>query len=184
MARSKLDSRTYGIITYPDNYELNEKLRTYNYACIFHHSDVWTHEDERTNPNHKEGEKKEPHIHWILRFDNTRSINRLAADLGLNVGRLEAIRCLSAQIRYLIHYDDPEKFQYDKSEIEHTFPIDSFFKSYIEEDDGFHLLFDYILNTDNINWVALTKYALDNNCIKVLRRYSYHFNCILNDLKK
>ncbi len=184
MARSKLDSRTYGIITYPDNEELNAKLRTYNYACIFHHSDVWTIEDENKNPSHKAGEKKEPHIHWILRFDNTRSINRLANDLGLSLGRIEAIRSLAAQIRYLIHYDDPDKFQYDKEEIEHTFPIDSFFKSYVEDDDGFRLLFDYITTECNVNWVSLTKFALDNNCNNILRRYAYHFNCLLHDLKK
>lgn len=185
MSRKKGDSRYHGIITYPDNYELNEQLKQYEHACILHDLDTWTDEDEKSNSEHKSRELKKPHIHWVLRFANTRSESALSKELGLNFGRVQAISSFKAQMRYLIHFDDPDKHQYDKSQIEHTFPIESFFRDYVDYDDGFVLICDFIMNNpDPVDFRTLTQFALVNNCSNVVRRYAYYFNCLLRDIKK
>lgn len=183
MSRNKNDSRYYGIITYPDNDELNEKLKDYNYACIFHYNDRWDEFDEIKNPEHKAGTLKEPHIHWILRFKDTKSINVLAADLGVKVGRLESLRSLRGSVRYLVHKDDPDKFQYSESEIESTFNVLTFLQEKTDDSVAINFIWDYILNSPTCTWSELMQFAIDNQMTGTLRRFSYLLNCIMKDRK-
>lgn len=64
------------------------------------------------------GESNKRHIHIIIRFKNKRSMFALADLFCLEVGEyIDAITDLLASIRYLIHFDNDNKFKYEFNDI-------------------------------------------------------------------
>lgn len=57
-----------------------------------------------------------PHYHCVVRFENARSAYKLARDLLLTC-RVFKTESFKGSIRYFIHLDNPEKFQYDRYQI-------------------------------------------------------------------
>lgn len=60
------------------------------------------------------GEVKKPHYHVMIMYDSPRSdatVSKIATSCGSN-GHLERIESKSKYMRYLIHLDNPEKYQY------------------------------------------------------------------------
>lgn len=65
------------------------------------------------------GEFKKAHYHVLLHFPSKKSINQileLENKLGSSVPP-EAVASFEGYFRYLIHADDPDKFQYNKEDI-------------------------------------------------------------------
>lgn len=72
------------------------------YAYIYHDKDVDT----------------EPHYHVLLHFENARSGFAVLKDfVSTQNTMLEAVTSPISSYEYLYHLNDPDKFQYDKSEI-------------------------------------------------------------------
>ena len=66
-----------------------------------------------------DGTPKKPHYHIMILFDNPRSLNTvqsLCSKCGGN-GHLEEIISRRGYARYLCHMDDPDKHQYDVTEV-------------------------------------------------------------------
>lgn len=66
-------------------------------------------------------ELKKPHYHVILCFENKKSIEQLqyyADRYGAANGQWQAVASLRAMARYLIHADNPDKYQYDSGIVE------------------------------------------------------------------
>lgn len=66
-----------------------------------------------------DGEPKKPHYHIILMFDGNKSFDQI---LDISQGKLhgtipQRIDHLRGAVRYLIHADNPEKYQYDVKDI-------------------------------------------------------------------
>ena len=71
--------------------------------------------DKDKNPD---GEPKKAHYHVILMFDSVKSVEQvkeITDEIG-GVG-VEKINSLRGYARYLIHADNPEKAQYEKTDI-------------------------------------------------------------------
>lgn len=94
---------------------LNEMITRFSekdYAIIKHDKDS----------NSTTGEVKREHYHMFLNYeDNTKHtkqnfIKICEKEYGLNV-HVENVRSESKCLRYLLHLDNPEKFQYDLSEM-------------------------------------------------------------------
>lgn len=97
-------------VIYPDdpNYPVYlSKILLYKHFCCLHDKDI----DDN-------GELKKPHLHFLLRFDNPTSINSLSKSFDLPVNYFERCSDYRSYIRYLIHIDNPDKFQYPQSAIE------------------------------------------------------------------
>lgn len=64
------------------------------------------------------GELKKEHIHVVMRFDQVRTFFALAKDLGIEENMIERSKgTFKYAVRYLIHADQTEKYQYDISTI-------------------------------------------------------------------
>lgn len=64
------------------------------------------------------GKPKKKHIHFILAFDGNKSydqIKEMLQPLGGPVPQL--CRNVKSMVRYFIHYDDPDKYQYAQADI-------------------------------------------------------------------
>ena len=71
--------------------------------------------DRDMNPDNTE---KKPHYHIILNYDNTTTYNNVVRFLEpFNCPIPQPLESIRGYYRYLTHKDNPEKFQYDESEI-------------------------------------------------------------------
>lgn len=109
-------SRYYAFLLYPEsiNPKWKEILTSLQQPIfwILHDKDFEKTEDGIVIP-------KKPHYHVLLMFDNPRSnvsISKLAVKCGSN-GHLETVLSAKGYARYLIHMDNPEKYQYDEQKV-------------------------------------------------------------------
>lgn len=121
LSQEKFRKRYMNLLLYPEDpkhLEAIEKIKqSYDYAMILHERDIYTKEDEAKNSDNKEGTLKKPHWHVVLRFKNQVWNTALAKDLGIGVNYIQEPRSFDNSLMYLIHYNDPDKVQYDISEV-------------------------------------------------------------------
>ena len=102
--------RIHSILLYPDNEKHNRAYeiitKSYDYASILHDKDI-----------HENGEKKKPHIHVVVRFGQARWASAVCKELGIEENYIEKTRNFVNALMYLIHYNDPDKAQYDICEV-------------------------------------------------------------------
>lgn len=168
--------RTIGIILYPDNQEhllaLDYIKHNFeNYIYILHDKDL---DDD--------GNIVKPHIHCILKFQNQRNISTLSKKLNVEENLFYVIKSFNGQLRYLIHFDDDDKHQYDVSEVKGTLFMLSKFKLAIkgsqDETSEVSMIYEFIFNSriDDLN--ILLDFVLENNLYSSFRR-NY---CMFKDL--
>lgn len=64
------------------------------------------------------GKTKPPHFHAILTFSNAKTIETIAKTVGVENQYVSKIRTTTKSARlYLVHRNNPEKYQYDPSEV-------------------------------------------------------------------
>ena len=95
-----------------------EKIKlSYDYALILHNKDVFTPEDELLNPEHKSGTLKKEHYHCVLRCKNAQWNTSICNDLGIKENYIEETKSIDNALLYLIHFNEPNKTQYDLNEV-------------------------------------------------------------------
>lgn len=112
----KYRARVHMLLLYPDNEShvevLSKIMKSYDYAGITHDRDTWTAEDEKKNPEHKQGELKKEHIHIVLRTPNATWNTAICKELGLEEKFCEQVKNIDRALQYLLHYNEPDKTQY------------------------------------------------------------------------
>lgn len=93
---NRLRSKYFSIIVYNDEIELKERLIEYPMHIFI---------------NHDRDEVK-PHYHFILKFENQRSLNSVAKELEIIPERLEVLKNYKASMLYLIHFNNKDKVKY------------------------------------------------------------------------
>lgn len=66
------------------------------------------------------GEFKKEHYHVVISFANYRWRNAIAEELQITPNYLEKIRNLENSLKYLIHFNNSDKFQYDIENVQGT----------------------------------------------------------------
>lgn len=117
----KYRARVHMLLLYPDNEShvevLSKITKSYDYAGITHDRDTWTAEDEKKNPEHKQGELKKEHIHIVLRTPNATWNTAICKELGLEEKFCEQVKNIDRALQYLIHYNEPDKTQYQVDDV-------------------------------------------------------------------
>lgn len=102
------------------------------FSYIEHDKDI----DEET------GQVKKLHIHWVGRLKNPRELKTISNKLGLADHDIEIVNSYKGIIRYLIHADNEEKYQYNFSDIKTTIPdIKQYFLQF-STDEALHELIE------------------------------------------
>ncbi|MGK0563030.1 replication protein, partial [Enterococcus faecalis] len=103
--------RNWAIVVYPESLPENWKeIRKSEPVAIspLHDKDVTA-----------EGELKKPHYHLVLSYNGNKSFEQIDEIARLLHAPLpERINSLTGSVRYLTHMDDPNKYQYDSSDIQ------------------------------------------------------------------
>lgn len=148
-------SRRFCFLLYPEDEThvkaLNIIKEKYKYAYILHDKDVYDENvyDEEKNILHGEGELKKAHYHVIVEFVNPRYKSGLCKTLGIEENYCQTCGDKKLMLTYLIHFDIPEKYQYDKNEVQGPLRFDLFkiLKTInMNEDEKISRIFDIIDN--------------------------------------
>lgn len=111
--------RWWQFIIYPESAPedfLNKLKSSYSYVLSpLHDKDI----------NEAENEPKKPHFHCIMYFDGKKSYNEmLEITKEFNAPIPQPVKSPVAAIQYLIHKNDPNKYQYKKDDIKYSSDID------------------------------------------------------------
>jgi hypothetical protein len=87
------------------------------YAWIIHDKDI----------NHETGELIEKHVHAYVEFPNPRSFKSVAELLNVPENQVQKVIDKNGILQYLIHKNQPEKYQYDFNDITSNFDLEPFF---------------------------------------------------------
>lgn len=164
MTVEKYRARVHMLLLYPDNDNhvevLSKIMKSYDYAGITHDKDVWTEEDEKKNPEHKQGTLKKEHIHIVLRTPNATWNTAICKELGLEEKFCEQVKNVDRALQYLLHYNEPDKTQYQLEDVYgglRTKLAESIQKQEKSEGEKVVELIKYIRESDRI--ITITDFA-------------------------
>ena len=157
-----------GLILYSeDSTHLNAMSiieQQYEYKAILHDKDI----DEN-------GELKKPHFHYIVKMPSSSPNSTLANNLGISENYVQCIHTLKGAYNYLTHKFNPEKFQYDNTDLFGSLVLDC-----EENQEGdFECLLKAIKTEKISSMYQLTLWSLENHCLSTLRRNAFLFSQIL-----
>lgn len=175
--------RKIGLILWTDNStHINaiDYIKRYypHYIGILHDKD--TKEDNTL---------KKAHYHVLLYFPNQKLISTIKNQLGVSDTDFYEIKSMSGQLRYLIHYDDEDKYQYSRDLVfGDRFMLSKFnlaIKDIHSECEDAGIIFDYI---DNFcpTLQDLFTFVVDNDLYSTYRRNYVMFKdlCLSNSRLK
>lgn len=180
MAENKQDKRTrnWAMIVYPESApedwrEILDDLHIPWIASPLHDKDV--------NPD---GTKKKPHWHVILTFENKKSFHQIKAIADkLNAPIPQACESLRGYVRYLVHTDNPEKYQYSKADIENhgVADIEKYFQNTASIRTILKALTRHIRDEEVTNYADLIEYAMakGDDWFDVASSHTIYFGALL-----
>lgn len=168
-----------------DSYNIDEVLRNIKgeryYAYCLHDSDL----DDF-------GKLKKPHYHIVIRFDNARTISGVSKKFGVPLNLINNIRNERSYIRYLIHYDDEEKYQYKQKDIVSSRNYERFVNKCFDDketedeiiDNIFKTIDNLVISSSNFNELMYTLIKYINiNCYETIyKRYRYEIKDYISRL--
>ena len=102
----------------PEDWEKKVEEKLIPMAWVLHDKDVYTKKDEEANPEHKEGTKKKPHVHFFVYFNGKRTVSGVVEMFSfLNINYAEKIECKNAYLAYMLHLRQDDKWQYGYDEM-------------------------------------------------------------------
>ena len=140
-----------------------------DYAYIVHDKDTYTEQDELDDIKNKAGNLKKTHIHGMLRLNNSYKFSTIANWFDVTAQRIRKIETsYAAACAYLIHRNNPEKFQYDPSMVISSFDYNVFLAELAEKEKA------QLTNENHMK--KLKKRILEEVEAGTLRGYNFHEN--------
>ena len=106
-------TRNFATVVYPESApeDWKERLNELHVAAL-----ISPLHDKDTNPS---GESKKPHYHVLVMFESPKDYENQIKPIFNQIGGVgrEVINSLRGYARYLCHLDNPEKAQYDPTEV-------------------------------------------------------------------
>lgn len=198
-------TRCYAFELYEENAPQNLKEELNNLhikiAYILHDKDKYTEADlqkyQKNNngnlPEWKVGDIKKNHYHVVMKFDNVKSIKQILNLLEpFGVNYVIPVQNERGMIRYLMHLDDKEKYQYSRSDVITlcNYQINKFFES---DEDIINIrqeLRNLILKDNapyTYNYFAFYNYVFNNysyEYLDMIDKYSFSFQSLINGKNK
>lgn len=196
--RELTQGRAFQCIIYPDSKEYDYKLLLNRLESfwdkalyILHDCDCFTESEvqEWKIKNKSEdcpfgvGELKKPHYHCIGYREAPLILGCAAEKFGLSSNYVQKCKSFKAAVRYLVHKDHPDKFQYDVDKI-HLIKTDErelakLLRLDVDAMDKGKRLFEYIMTHERITLTQLTRFSFENDCYDELRRGQHLYTALL-----
>lgn len=175
-------SRTFLGVLYPDSesYDCSSVL-----ARLSEVFDEWAYvtHDMDTDDN---GEIKKAHIHWIGKLSSPALLSTVAGGrkLGVPENSVEYCKNWKYAVRYLVHKDSPEKFQYSPDAVVSNFDILPTLDGKQSEIVKVRMIRKYIEETQCTSATQLLDWCIENNCWSEFRRSFAIWSCIMREVKE
>ena len=131
------------------------------------------------------GEFKKEHYHIIIQFNNYRWRNAIAEELNITPNYLEKVRNLENSLKYLIHFNNSDKYQYDLEQVQG--PLKQKLIGYINttdksESDKVIELLDFLESQKSyVNLSDFLRYVCSINMYDIYRRSASTFIRLLEE---
>lgn len=178
MSDNKKKSRIFNLLLYPDNLLHMQAIANltnfYKSVGICHDKDVYENDvlNEDGTIKHHAGEIKKKHYHFVVQFDNPRYVSGVAKEFEIEERFIEVTQSFSGSKKYLLHWGNPEKYQYDTSDLVGVL-APKLIKQLTEltEESQIQMLVDFIDNTHTLtNMRNVYNFAIKNGCFATYRR--------------
>lgn len=150
-------ARAWAMIVYPESApeDWKDQLDADHlaWACILHDKDKT-----------KEGAVKKAHYHVLLLFESLKSYEQiLEITQKLNAPHPQRVASLRGMVRYFVHMDNKDKYQYDKEDIEQHggIDIDQYFQLSESQRSGcLREMSKYIIENEVDNFADFISYCI------------------------
>ncbi len=114
--------KVFLLLLYPDEDVTHAKAleyikANYDYASICQDKDTYLEDTTINDVFHKEGELKKAHYHVVVRFKNARWLTAIAKELDIAENYIRVSHNFVRSLLYLVHYYEPDKYQYNPNEV-------------------------------------------------------------------
>lgn len=175
--------RIFNLLLYPDNKQHEKAIQRllsteFNAVGCLHNMDTYT-EDKN---EHKAGELKKEHYHFVVKFKNNRTKSALFKDLQLDDERfIDPTVNFKNSAKYLLHIGCEGKYQYDISDLVGSLVPDviKLIDDTTQEQKAIkicHLLDDFDGRVSLSSYIEL---ICKNGLFSVYSRCCYSFNSLL-----
>lgn len=175
-------SRNFLGVLYPDSETYDcalvlERLKSVfqEWAYVLHDYDF----DEN-------GVLKKSHIHWIGKLENATSLSAISdgKHLGVSSNSIEFCKNWKYSVRYLIHKDSPDKFQYSQECIISNFDVAFFLRDKDDEVATARKIRTYLFESQCTSVRQLMDWCLENGCWSEFRRSFSIWACVMREFKE
>ena len=182
----------YEIVLRNDDEKYQEQLQniitSFNTIYCVHDKDIYDDDliiDDQLL--HKAGDQKYKHTHFIIKLKYAKTISSVAKIVGCKETDVQRIKNFNSALKYLIHYKDDSKFNYDYREVKYN--NEELYKRFrelifndLEEDDKVLPLIDYIVTSKHpIYFEQFIYYVQSTRQWSVYRRNASTFIKLLDD---
>ena len=181
--RTKDRDRNFMLLLYPDDPThkpiidlLSSPTSEYFAVGIEHNMDTFTEGEHK-------GEFKKPHYHFIVKFKNPRYISGVSIEFAIDERFIQFLDSWKGAAKYLLHFGDPDKFQYNPSDLVGRLKSEVL-KLIDDTSDDTKLaeISRYILSLRGvISYVNVWDYCLKQGYASVYRRYYTIFCDLINE---
>lgn len=169
MEENKKRVRNYLGVIYEDDERFDNQL----FNLSQEKDAIWIKHDKDLDD---EGNLKKPHYHFVVQLKNACTLSSMAKRLEVNENMLEYVKNVNSSLKYLIHYKDDNKYNYDAKDIQsNSEKLKRRFLDLVSKDtpetDKMVSIYEFIQSqTDYIDPNILFKYAVKNNIWDAYRR--------------
>lgn len=157
-------SRTWEVVVYPDSEsyvpaEVLAKVTEYfaKWCYVLHDKDV-----------NDDGTPKKAHYHVYGKLDTPRTPQSVSNALGVGVASLRVVSSWRSAVRYTVHIDHPNKYQYSADDVIANFEFAKLLN--VDDDVQAARIFSFINSSRCTTVSELAAWAFANGCYPALRR--------------
>ncbi|MCX4364265.1 MAG: hypothetical protein OSJ70_00640 [Bacilli bacterium] len=145
-------------------FELQKQNILENFSCLYakHDHDFYTKDvyDDDGNLIHQDGDDKYLHTHFFIDMVNAKSISAVSKIVKCKETDIQFIKTRNGAIKYLIHYNLKDKYNYSKEIVQHNNiklykEFEKLVQDELEEDDKVIPLIEYINEFEGMLYFAV-----------------------------
>lgn len=195
--REQKKGRAWTCVIYPDSTEydcetLLNRLDSFweRWYYILHDQDTYTDDDldkytvehKGEYPDWKIGDKKKPHYHVVAYVSSPCMLGRAAKKFGVESNNVQPVSKLKDMVQYLIHLNNPNKYQYRPEEvISNDNSLSTMLTKTLDTEEKAGQLLDYIFTSGCYSMRQLSQFALENHLWDELRRGQHLYGLLLKE---
>lgn len=175
----KFRSRNFRLLLYPEDPTHKDALdlikKDYEYAYILHDQDLDNDDD-----------CKKEHWHVVLRFANAKWNTALADELGIKPNYVRDSKDLKKSLAYLIHFFNPDKYQYDFEQVIGSKPLHDMLWAVIlkankTQEELSNEILDFIDSAGTLSFIDFMRWINANGLFSNLKSGSGWYRDVLKE---